>query len=67
MYGSKMKTNQDMDSEYSPTTDLQREKEQTEEFRESIDGLIKGKYNILTTEEDFHSQVVVASELMCRG
>jgi|DEB0MinimDraft_12_1074336.scaffolds.fasta_scaffold106663_1 hypothetical protein len=32
-----------------------------------IDGLIKGKYNMLTKEEDFFSQVIVASELICRG
>lgn len=38
-----------------------------QELRESIDGLIKGKYNILTKEEDFHSQVIVASEFICRG
>lgn len=32
-----------------------------------IDRLIKGEFNLLTKQEDFYSQVIVASELICRG
>lgn len=32
-----------------------------------IDRVIKGEFNLLTKQEDFYSQVIVASELICRG
>lgn len=32
-----------------------------------IDSLVKGKYNLLSKEEDYFSQVIVASELIFRG
>lgn len=32
-----------------------------------IERFIKGEFNLLTKQEDFYSQVIVASELICRG
>jgi hypothetical protein len=39
----------------SKDTDLQDERNQEELMNVMIDSLIKGKYNLLTKEEDFYS------------
>ena len=36
-------------------------------MQEELDQLIKGKYNLLTKQEDFESQVIVAEEFICNG
>lgn len=36
-------------------------------FDQIIDRVIKGEFNLLTKQEDFYSQVIVAQELICRG
>ena len=36
-------------------------------FDELVESLIKGEYNLLTKQQDFYSQVIVASEFICRG
>ena len=48
-------------------TDLQSDRDEENQLNETLDGLIKGKYNFLTKEEDFYSQVILASQLLCTG
>lgn len=48
-------------------SDKQVDRDQLQEFSNTIDAMIKGKNNMLTEEEDLHSQVIVAAEFICRG
>ena len=36
-------------------------------MQEELEDIIKGKYNLLTKQEDFESQVIVAQEFICNG
>jgi len=42
-------------------------KEREDFIQATLEDIIKGKYNLLTKQEDFESQVIVAKEFICEG
>ena len=42
-------------------------KEREDFIQATLEDIIKGKYNLLTKQDDFESQVIVAKEFICEG
>ena len=49
------------------TRDLLEFRSREQGVQDELEEVIKGKYNLLTSQSDFESQVIIAQEFICAG